>query len=98
MLDWILEIFEIYKLSAESFYVCVTLFDEICKNYKSKLDFEDVHIIGISSMFLASKLENSHPFTVSEISKHISHNKFSTKDIILHESLFLNLLKFRLHK
>lgn len=98
MLDWILEIFEVYKLPAEVFYACASFFDEICKTYKTRLNFEDIHLIGICSMLLASKLENSTPFTVTEISKHISHNKFSKQEIILHESLFLNLLHFRLHK
>lgn len=98
MLDWFLEIFQKYRVSPETFFVSATLFDDICRLYKKRLGWEDVHLVGTAVVFLASKLENSTPISVFEVSRDISHSKFSTREIILHEAFFLGLLDFRLHK
>ena len=98
MLDWIIEIFYIYKTSSETFYTAISLFDEICQKYNKTLKFKDIYKIGISSIVLSSKMEDSNSFSISDVSKHISHDNFSIKDIIKFESDSLHLLDFKLYR
>jgi hypothetical protein len=47
------------------------------KKKKSKLKNEDVHLIGVASMFISSKCEDLYHIPLKDIIERVAHNKFS---------------------
>lgn len=55
MVDWMIEVLSSYKMSEESFFRSVRYMDKFFKNSQKKLQVSDLHLIGVTSMFTASK-------------------------------------------
>jgi len=41
------------------------------------MSFKDIHVLGVTSMLLASKVEEIIPFKVSTVVKKMTHGKIS---------------------
>ena len=55
---------------------------------------EKLHIIGVVSMLIASKMEEVYPFRLKTIFEKIVHRKISMKDIVEMEGTLFNRLEF----
>ena len=77
MVDWMIEVLSSYKMSEESFFRSVSLMDRYLKKETKKLETKDIHLLGISCMFIAMKYEQIHPLRLSLISEKIARNKFN---------------------
>jgi len=58
------------------------------------LQNKDVHCIGVTSMYLASKYEDIFPLHSKIVSEKIAHKAISAKDILKKESDFLRMFDF----
>jgi hypothetical protein len=58
MLDWLVEVTTAFKCRDRTYYLAVGLFDEFLNRFPDKLENKDVHGIGITSLYLASKYED----------------------------------------
>jgi hypothetical protein len=76
MIDWMIEVLSSYKMSEESFFKSIFIMDSYLKKSKAKLEVKDLHLIGISSMFLASKYEEIHPLKLDVLFDKIARKKF----------------------
>ena len=56
--------------------------DLFFKKTNRKLEVSDLHLVGISSMFIASKNEEIYPLKLNTIYDKICRKKFSKKEII----------------
>ena len=64
-----------------------------------KLEYSDLYLIGMCSIMLASKVDDSHHIPLEYVRVKLSHNKFSKEQILEQESLILQRLNFKLmHK
>ena len=79
MVDWMIEVLSSYKMSEESFFRSVKYMDKFFKNSQAKLQVSDLHLIGIVSMFTATKYEEIYPFKLSVIYDKICRKKFPKK-------------------
>jgi predicted lipoprotein len=95
MLDWLVEVTTVYKCRDRTYFLAVQLFDNYLRTTES-LTNKDVHLIGITSLFLASKYEDLSPLSCQLISDKISHNVHSNKDILASHERMLFAFDFNL--
>ena len=60
------------------------------------LENSDVHLVGVGTMYLASKYEDIYPLHSKVVSEKISHGAFSQKQILARETEFLKLFDFEM--
>ena len=51
--------------------------DRYFKNSKETKDVSDLHLIGVTSMFLSSKFEDIYPLKMKTVFEKIGHQKLS---------------------
>ena len=95
MIDWMREILEVFKSPAETFYLSVTILDRYLDQKKATLELSELHEIGVTSLFIASKQSEIEPLTLDLMHKKAAHGKISEDQIKRRERDILNTLKFR---
>lgn len=58
MLDWLVEVTTAFRCRDRTYYLAAGLFDQFLHIFPDKLENKDVHGIGITSLYLASKYED----------------------------------------
>lgn len=81
MVDWILEVFYIYDYSDQTFFLAVHILDTYIANSEEILENKDIHILGMISMFLASKFEESEHIKMNFLFDKIGHKTFSKEEL-----------------
>ena len=61
MLDWLVEVTSAYKCATRTYHLAVELFDNYLRVCQKQIVLEDkdIHLIGLASLFLASKYEDN---------------------------------------
>ncbi|CAD8208261.1 unnamed protein product [Paramecium pentaurelia] len=94
MVDWMIEVFAATNsINDNSFFRAVNLMDAFLKNTYNYTD-QDIHLIGVSCIFIASKIEDIQSFGIKTITKKFSHNKFSSYQIKEFEQFILETLNY----
>jgi hypothetical protein len=57
---------------------------------------QDLHLLGVTSMFIASKYEDVTPIFLTTMVKKVGHNRLQDKEILSLEREILTVLKFKL--
>lgn len=90
MVDWMIEVLTNFKCDDQTFFLAVSILDRF---FKAKLDtreISDLHIIGVTAMFIASKYEDIYPLKMKMVHEKIAHKKLSIEKI---KSLEMDVLK-----
>ena len=61
MIDWMFEVLTAFKMSEQTFFLAVQYMDRYIAESEKLLDLSQLHLIGITCMFLASKFEDITP-------------------------------------
>jgi hypothetical protein len=77
MVDWMIEVLSVYKSEIETFYLSVFIMDKFISLSPTILKTDDIHLIGITSMFIASKFEDIMPIRMNSIVHKIGHSQFT---------------------
>ena len=98
MVDWMIEIFTIIQTNDITFFNAVNIMDSFF--YKSKCSYQpsDLHLIGICSIFIASKFCDINPIRLKFLLEKIGHGKFTREQIIMMEEKILSTLQYDLLK
>ena len=96
IIDWMLLIFNSYNSEPSSFFSAVHYFDSYIKNSKFNIYDDDIHLIGISCIFLASKMEDIIPLHLNQVTEKIAHNKFKPRSISKKEKEILTTINWDL--
>jgi cyclin A len=96
MVDWMAEVLHTFSCSDATFFLAVSLMDRYFKQCEQKLESGDLHLIGVVSMFIASKYEDVIPLLMKTVIVKIGHNKFNQNQIELMELEMLRTLSFKL--
>lgn len=64
--------------------------------YDKVLEVSDLHLCGVTSMFIAAKYEEIHPMKLSVVHEKIAHKKLSIESIKKKESDILSVIGFDL--
>lgn len=98
MVDWMIEVCTSFSCTDRTWFLSVAFFDKYIYLNKGKkiLRNSDVHQIGITSMYLATKYEDVYPFSSFIAYERISHKAVPQKEILKQEGDFLRMLEFDL--
>lgn len=58
MVDWMIEVLTNFKCDDQTFFLASSLLDRFLKNSSRGLEISELHLIGVTSMFVASKYED----------------------------------------
>ncbi len=74
MVDWMIEVLSSFKCEQNTFFISLDILDEFLTKSKKKIDYKQIHILGVTSMLIASKIEEIVPFKVKTIVNKMVHN------------------------
>ena len=84
MADWMIEVLSNYNCDDLTYFESINVMDRYfkeCENRKIILEPEDLHLIGVTSMFIASKYHDIRPLRLKTMKEKISHDKLSCEEI-----------------
>uniref|UniRef100_A0A286XN21 Cyclin-like domain-containing protein n=1 Tax=Cavia porcellus TaxID=10141 RepID=A0A286XN21_CAVPO len=81
LLDWLLEVCEVHTLHRETFYLAHDFFDRFMLTQRN-INKNMLQLIGITSLFIASKLEEIHAPKLPEFA-YVTDGACSEEDIVL---------------
>ncbi len=79
MLDWMIEVTSSYKFTAKTYFASVYLMDRYFLAEQERLPITRLHIIGVVSMLLATKMDEVFPLKVKTVYEKIVHRKIEKK-------------------
>jgi hypothetical protein len=81
MVDWMVEVLSIFETMEETFFLSINIMDIFFYKTKKVFKNEDVHLIGITSMFISSKFQEIYPLTLKNFVHKVGHDIFSEEEI-----------------
>lgn len=94
MVDWMIGIFASYNSEPGTFFLCVNILDTYIQNCRSIIYEDDIHLIGMACIFLASKMEDINPLHMVHIKTKIGKDKFSARTILKQEREIFKTLDY----
>jgi Flp pilus assembly CpaF family ATPase len=90
MVDWMIEVLTNFKCDDQTFFLSTSLMDRYFKNKMDIREVSDLHVTGVTCMFIASKYEDIYPLKMKMVHEKIAHKKLSIDRI---KSLELDILR-----
>ena len=81
MVNWMLEVFHSFKSNEETIFSAVKILDKYIWKTEDILKNEDIHLIGIVCMYLASKTYDIVPIQMNNLTHLVGHDIFEQKSI-----------------
>lgn len=97
MIDWMIEVLTNFKCDDQTFFIAVSLQDRYSKGCANNLEVSDLHIIGVTSMFVASKFEDIYPLKMKTVHEKIAHSKLEISKIKELELDIMKVIKYKIH-
>lgn len=89
LLDWIMEVCEVYRLRRVTYYLAVDYIDRYLR-IRPDVPKMQLQLVGVSCLFMAAKLEEVYPPKVSEFS-YVCDGACTNNEILTCELLILNV-------
>ena len=96
MVDWMLDVFFCLNSEYFVFFRAVDLMDRYLEKSKKNLCDNDIHLIGLTCIYLSLKEEDIYPLRLCYIEEKIGHSKFTSKEILQVEKDILNDIDFEI--
>ena len=81
MVDWMIEVLSVFDSSEETFFLSVNIMDLFLWKTQTIYKNENVHLIGVGCMFIASKFQEIYPISLKMFEHRIGHDQFKASDI-----------------
>lgn len=94
LLDWLMEVCEVYKLHRETFYLARDYFDRFMATQTGVLK-TTLQLIGISSLFIAAKMEEIYPPKLHQFS-YVTDGACLDEEILTMEIIIMKELNWSL--
>ena len=82
MLDWMIEVTSSYKLGHKTYFTGVQLMDRYFKAEDQRLPITKLHIIGVVTMLIATKMDEVFPLKIKTVHEKIVHKKIDKREIV----------------
>ncbi|XP_056381650.1 G1/S-specific cyclin-E1 [Hyla sarda] len=92
LLDWLMEVSEVYKLHRETFYLAQDFFDRFMATQENVVKTR-LQLIGITSLFIAAKLEEIYPPKLHQFA-YITDGACTEDEILNMELIIMKALKW----
>lgn len=96
MVNWMIEVVSSYSLSCRCFFLSVALMDNYYLKTSMHYDESDIHLTGVTCMYLASKIEEIKPLNINVVHRRISHGVLSVSSIKRKEIEIVQALDYNL--
>ncbi|CAG9318154.1 unnamed protein product [Blepharisma stoltei] len=93
LVDWMIEVLHSFHSSSRTLFLAVKLLDIYIANSSGLVPL-DLHVIGVASMFIASKYEDIKQLTLKNAHENIAHGKISKESILAMEKDILNIVNY----
>lgn len=90
--DWLIEVCEVYHLHRETYHLAVAYVDQYLSN-TNHLAKAKLQLLGITSLFIAAKIEEIYPPRISEFA-YVTDKAYSESDILDMELDVMNALNW----
>ena len=97
MIDWMIEVLTNFKCDDQTFFLAVGLMDRYFKNCKHVKEVGDLHITGVTCMFMASKYEDIYPLKMKTVFEKIGHQKLDINTIKQLELDIVQTIDYKIH-
>jgi len=97
MIDWMIEVLTNFKCDDQTFFLAVSLQDRFAKGCEKTLEVGDLHVLGVTSMFVASKFEDIYPLKMKTVHEKIAHSKLDVEKIKTLELEIMRIIKYKIH-
>lgn len=94
MVDWVIEVLTNFRCEDQTYFVTISIMDRYFKAKQEAIEVSDLHLIGVTCMYMASKYEDIYPLKMSMVYEKIAHKKLTTKQIIETERDILKTLDY----
>ncbi|CAB3980819.1 G1 S-specific cyclin-E1 isoform X1 [Paramuricea clavata] len=94
LLDWLIEVCEVYRLHRETFHLAASYVDRYLK-VKGDIQKSRLQLVGVTALFIASKLEEIYPPKLSEFS-YVTDGACTDDEILMQELVMLKALDWKL--
>lgn len=94
MVDWMIEVLAQYQTSGQTFFLAVKIMDKFFQLSQTSFSNSKLHLIGVVSMFIASKFEDTYALRLSIVYEEIGHRLLTEKSIRKMEQEILKSMKF----
>ena len=82
MVDWMIEVLDNYKCDNNTFFLAINTMDRYFKYISCReIQPNELHLIGVTIMFMASKYEDIIPLRLKTVQEKIAHKKLSIQEI-----------------
>lgn len=95
LLDWLIEVCEVYKLHRETYYLALDYLDRYLSTNIS-ISKTYLQLIGITCLFIAAKVEEIYPPKLSEFA-YVTDGACREEDILKQELIILTALKWQIN-
>ena len=99
MVDWMIEVLTNYHCDESTYFESINLMDRYfkqCEIKKQILEPAELHLIGVTSMFIASKYQDIYPLRLKIVQDKIAHNKLTCKEIKEKEDEIMRYLNYNI--
>ena len=98
LVDWLFEVFTVMNCQESTIYLTIHLLDYFLFKFSKKaLQNEDLHLLGVSCLFIASKYEDTIPIFMNDLRVKICHNRFKDRELKEFEKMIINTIDFGVH-
>lgn len=77
LIDWMIQVFRVFKRSSpETYFLAVSILNRYLRVAESQGDpiqTNDLYIVGLATVFIASKFEDKIPITLEELYRDAGH-------------------------
>ncbi|XP_046395223.1 G1/S-specific cyclin-E1 isoform X2 [Ischnura elegans] len=94
LLDWLMEVCEVYKLHRETYYLAQDFIDRFL-SAQQNVPKQQLQLIGITSLFIAAKVEEIYPPKICEFA-YVTDGACDENEILEKELIILKALKWDL--
>ncbi|CAD8057057.1 unnamed protein product [Paramecium primaurelia] len=95
MIDWMIEVMTSYKCKDQTFFMAVRLMDQYLNQSQKSHVPQDMHLIGVTCMFIACKFEEVQPVKLQIVHEKIAHKKLTKEEIKEKENQIAQALDFK---
>ena len=99
MVDWMIEVLSNYHCDESTYFESINLMDRYFKECELKnqvLQPAELHLIGVTSMFIASKYQDIYPLRLKIVQDKIAHNKLTCQEIKNKEDEIMRYLNYNI--
>ena len=97
MIDWMIEVLTNFKCDDQTFFLAVSLMDRYFKRCSEEKQVSELHLVGVTSMFLASKYEDIQPLKMKTVYEKIGHKKLDIAEIKKLELDMMKSIDYKIH-